>query len=1747
MEVEFTNPSTPQIDLTQPDTPQADPIDVTNKDAVALPEGNIAQRSAKWDYGMGSDSPGREVLGDQIRLGTDKPLREHRAALEELAQRQAKLNVINQIASARKGPVSEDEMSFILGLKNVNEKVPPEVIMEHEYGRKFASDLAQAQMIKDHVQAWNQYNPDAVNDALNLTSNIVSKREMFLKEYEGYHAKFQQLPWFTTPGPLSDAAPFGLGTVLGSLGAESKVGGFLQTNAVPFASWARLAMGLGEMQQPFPGGILENRVKHLNSLPLAEAQKEFKRDMEDLWSRNPTDAMRLAEATISYSSSQQMTDNIWGSLDLYGVVHGVAMGMQGEKAAMGLTDFGKTRGMPKLPEPPDLLKDFTPSGREVFSSVQRVKEDVQVAKEPRSFTLEELNRGRKGLGLPEFEPQSFKPTEFPSSPKTAEVAKELGLRDIERMKAGLASEGVEASTETIQAWQKAWSGFERTLKDTTNAAIVHPDTRIETVLSGLGDVENSAKAAVTREAQNIQAGRPSMDARSMRERLLVVYNSDLTPNPGSFSREFTTRLSEEFQQKAANIVDTIAGHPQFNRMPEATLDDGLKAAAQRVINRFPKINDAIMDVRYVRSLDNKGTLEGLTNTNKSEVVFGLPNAKPFTSANQAEFYGKVRYKLGAGNFEVEPHGAGFTLVVRESVDEIDKTLKAGLAIPTENQSPVSWKNFIGLLRTSKDTLPQINNEARNLTTHVGQVLNNLAKDLAEPIGKLSKDEYKNMNKFFTLDRDFPSPIDGSPGRFFDTIGGFESEYRGVFGRNPSEKEVQTYFSYRMLNDTDFNLRQLSLYKDIDRMGVKNWRFRVTLPETEKNPKSTSYSPYIYGKEVQDLPNHNAGVYFMDNSIEGGGKYYRTNDFKESRGELLAKIREGGHKIIQLAQPTQRPLAGHLESGGDIINFVVSKEATSSPLVWDDLLPYNPGGHRVYAPQHYVKQAIVSRSGGRYNYEGDVTLFGQESRAETQQFAKALNESRELLRSGNESASEANLTRNLPLHDLPFSEFKRRFDSGAWNLDEPFVAVKHGESLGEPHFGLKERYSNPGQVFHNEHNSPYNLFSQVDKEFLGSRDPDLKTIKTYGTEADPLFHLETARLVDPLTTMHRSATSIINSRMMGDYKQLAVESWLEQHHTEMGVGLETLRQNPLYWIHNPVWNKGADAAALATAKVARKAILNFLGEDSPDVKVFKWIQQKITDGIYETLGQKASDQFAANTVLNKITDPGRYARAIATHEKLGLFNPVQYLNQAQTVFHSSAVAGPTNGIPGTFAAVLSTRLGYTEDPAIIDKFAGFADKFYGKQNFLDAMSVMERTGWNKVQKETAWRDDVKEPSLIMNKGQKFLDAGLWAFKEGERLSRETAMFTAFREWRKANPNAPIDDRVIAKLLDRADTLNVNMTASSMAPIQTGVMSMPLQFWTYQIHLAEQLLPGWSSRLTPVEKARAFASYGALYGLPIALGTNVALWPMYDTLRQTYLEADKPFDGTATDLAFNGLSGMITNMVMGKEYSISQRFGPQGQSTIRDLLHGDKKWYELLWGVSGSGIADIYNSAAPVAHGVAALLKGQSSEYPLVAQDLQDTTRNISTVNNALKAYYALNYGKQYTKADNPLTNVDKRDAAMLAMGVQRQDVADMFLMQDSIKMQKNSQNEAEKEIRKEITRALDAAANKDEQASTDHLARARFYFKANNFMETDKQRIFAQTMKEYGNRQDKIEYDFFTKILNGLETGKKFKPTQQPGR
>ena len=608
----------------------------------------------------------------------------------------------------------------------------------------------------------------------------------------------------------------------------------------------------------------------------------------------------------------------------------------------------------------------------------------------------------------------------------------------------------------------------------------------------------------------------------------------------------------------------------------------------------------------------------------------------------------------------------------------------------------------------------------------------------------------------------------------------------------------------------------------------------------------------------------------------------------------------------------------------------------------------------------------------------------------------------------------------------------------------------------------------------------------------------------------------------MATINQAVTELTRSRNLEDLKISAMERYIREFGDVIDRSPEEIASDPLDALHNADFVRNhPDNSKIVAAKNARRSLLNFLGTRSPIRESIDQTLLKLVDFTYDTLGQKATDKIAGWD-LTSFNDPFKYARTVAFHSKLGLFNPLQLVLQAQSMTHVIGVAGPVNGFQGSAAAILAQFARMTKKSNIIDHFGTMSTKFgWKKEEFLEAHKEFRSSGLFRIEGEVAQLDDVIDPSMFKSKIGTFFDKGTIFFREGERMVRTAAYFTAYREWRKANPTKALDNIARQGIMTRTSDLFVNMTRASNAGVQQGVFSLPTQFLSFQVRLMEQML---GKRLTPREKMRAITTYSVMYGLPIGtLGITLGgVAPVYEDVRKAALERGLDVDNQATELFFSGLPQFMLKVATGENVNFAQRFGPGGLGAFEEALFGEKGVIEIMFGASGSITNSMLNHALPFFGSLADVTSGEQGQLPVLVSDFMDLTAEISSVNNVTKALYALNSGKYVTRNEIPVDDVNTVQAMLLAIGLTPTEISDAFLKIGSLKDLTAHQEPMRKGFIKYTRKAWQAESIEEADA---FFKKAKVYYETGGFTPMDKVRMIKDAVRGHTHLVPKVNLMF----------------------
>jgi hypothetical protein len=1217
-------------------------------------------------------------------------------------------------------------------------------------------------------------------------------------------------------------------------------------------------------------------------------------------------------------------------------------------------------------------------------------------------------------------------------------------------------------------------------------------------------------------------------------------NSWLKGNSRIFSTEAAERIGKELARTTEPLLQTLVAGNRIQRLGdgEAVLGAMAKQAQEVVKREYPHLADRVLDAKpVIRSRIGIGDVWSVG------VQLGDENASLFKSVEAAENAAKSQFGFKEGTYTTGQRGAGYYVQVTKPVDETDPFIRA-LPIETENETPRSlFGSLFSRVRTPEDTLSVGARQDRLLSTYGVGELQALIRPAAKHIADLPKKSRNNLRDFLEADRNFSSIVQKEngaqeqvEGRFAQSLSEFGERWHETFGHDPTEAEATAYYEAVRLNDLDWAFRNFRVFRDKYRLGMELVDFKPGPGFTYDGIEAKSVDKVDWDKE--------AGVLVMR---EGDMPlFFRTNEQGRTFGEgvptqkdYVEKLQGEGYRLFQVSPFGDKALKASKNNaylaeagvGDEKIHYVLSRNQDIRPLPLNQL-EYKPGLHRLYTDGFYVAQPKITRLNRagelvhRYDYDTNIMMFTNGAKAE--KYAKVFENIRMMLKRG-ENPDEY-IKANLPkepgdirsLFEAKYNDAGQKIADAPLSLEDPISSRATGTNIGDK-VELGKMY--PG--FRKSSDDPLNLYQDLNKDYIGGRDPVIETIQETGSMNNPILKSVPAKMIDAYSTLNRGVADMLQARFIDDYKIKSIENWIKEFgHTLKVDHPEQLMRNPTRHLFNPDWNTNVNATDLVAAKTSLMALRQFLGTSTDFSKNLRWVKQRMLDSVYNTYGDKTAE-LASNWLLSTTTDPLKYMRSVAFHTNLGLFNPVQLFLQGQTFFHMSAIAGPTIAAKAAPAAWFMRALRFTDDENIINKFAGMASKFGMKEaDFKEAYAALRKSGMDRVGAEVGMRDDMLDPQLISTKLGKFAEWSPVFFNEGERFVRSSGYIAAYLEWRGANPIAKLTEKVEAQILQRADLFSGNMSRASNASWQKGFASIPTQFFAYQFRIMEQLL---GKRLGPTPQARALTRarilgmYSLIYGMPVAAGATTAVWPWTDTIRQTLIDKGINYDeNVLTRGLVDGFASVLVEGATGNKYNVGQRYGPGGLTALKDWISGDKSGAALLLGVSGANIGAMAHSFWPVLGDVADMVSGKTAGSLLV-EDMADFTREISSANNAFKTIYALNYGKLISKNEINLSDVDKTSALIVSLaGLQPQELEDAFLKKNILANMKDAQKAASKEAVKWIRRAL---RSDDPQTREQYKTRAQLEIEGTDMTFDQRAAVFAEAMKDSDTFVSKIDRDF----------------------
>ena len=710
-------------------------------------------------------------------------------------------------------------------------------------------------------------------------------------------------------------------------------------------------------------------------------------------------------------------------------------------------------------------------------------------------------------------------------------------------------------------------------------------------------------------------------------------------------------------------------------------------------------------------------------------------------------------------------------------------------------------------------------------------------------------------------------------------------------------------------------------------------------------------------------------------------------------------------------------------------------------------------------------------------------------------------------------------------------------------EHPITYVRKGESSIDTSSYLKDKYGEDLQ----DATTAGSLASQFKVQYTGKRDAEhLFTAENKGTWNKPLWQYSPAKMLDPIPVAGRALNRIINSQFGDDLKIASMTHWLKQALAakllDYGPNTENYVWHAPWRVFNGdiKWNDTVDnAKAIAFFKGNRAKIQAFSGVSNPTVSFLHSMADDIAKTLYNKFGPKAA--IAPVWLLPKLHDPWRIARSIVVHPILGMFKLSAAVMQGTTFVNTLAMAGPGHALPGVFGAMLHEFTRLNDTPEFMDFLDNIAFGMgWKKGEWKEVSNKLKYSGFFNVGSEVGIVDDPSRVDLVRGIGRvkdKVLNAGMTPFREGAQFVRGASWFTAHHEFRygsnnkyawKGDPTGPRTREEELQVLNRAGTLDHNMSRAGNAMYQSGIGSIPAMFWSYRLRLTNLML---GKQLTGAEKLRLFAFSSIAFGLPAGglglLGVPLGEWIKSGAYQgyfglQPYAVGQNEAMSTAME---GGLAEAVAHLT-GNWYNFSQ----YGNQSLLDDVARDKTIHQMIAGAPGEWFGNAYAKISPLAGDFVDWAWNHDKGTTL--NDVVEAAKLINSVNVAWSAVTAINTRNWYTRAGNiEMTDVSPLNALLMAAtGLRETKALDAFERGRILKDQQDAQNYAKSQAIQQLHFAIASRRDNDPAAFAAHRRNANSLLRAAGYPEEKIYQVWDEAEDTYQQDVPKLINKNFEKSL-----------------
>lgn len=1631
-------------------------IDPTAVAAPAVPEVSIAPidppppvnpevtaaKVVKAKIGLPTFDMPHDAMFQSIMDGQEENLRKHAAAMVDFQTSLRKQQVFNDLAQSQNRPFTPIEAETIKQFLNVKE-TDPQSVFEEFYAKNYVENLRKAAQDNpdSYLNEIMEQHPEAFEKGITTGVDLKAKKEFF----KTLEAKVQEV----TEGRSTVKALFDL------------LKGF-----APVYNEYNLRAELSN-QKNLLGALLDEEATKTYQLPFEQAKQRSVAIVNSLLSGklggNPDLAARYIQHLNDPSYTSTIIDNVFSAMDLIGLGAkpvGLLKRRQMNTALnKSLADLVKSEELPVGSQSAfntDMLKlkqGFVPETvfekTSEYTANEKTLADIKIKLTDRTLLeTERTNLESHAKGLTEWLSDTNNKNQFKQGTiSTSSYMADLGKR-------------IEEASQRLDLKPAFTPEYAFNPKSASTVSHMQGMTKdIEARGADVaGNFKEAATASVTKEVnQALTVGPSPFDpmkglTSSFNERLMAVKG-----DTRNFSQELVNRVVNDIQATGSKLADAIKNTIKIEQVPALLAErKNISALVEKARTEFPGLGNAVMDVK-VRP-------DPITNLPMKDFYFGKDSITLFGTERTAKaFIIQNGFKDAA---RVEPKGSGYMVVVSKPQDVTDPLIRGLLHTTNGTRTPDSWLNayggYLGSFRTPEDTLAAENLMNRKAAAYGPSTLLKLAKEAGAEIQKLRgwslpgsarRAKWNQWKLVMDEIRKVKDPVTGNYEGGFKTIGDLSHFYQNTIHRLPDDQEVAAAFHFQNQSAIVHELNNLRVRSEKLRVGAETHTVYTLQPKALDDPKkrsTPSVNVKVDGTIIKDhIPRDGEAILIVGKHL-GQERVVSVDGFAKGIAEqrYLKAIQNGEKVLIRLTNPEEYPFK-HWNTGEARPKYVLADTVDSKPLDWQQVVKRTLPD---YDYDHYVAQPIIKYDPITkiHHYEGDRHIAAFNIRAMGGDVAEKLDKMREFFKADDLAGARAyHAATKLP---QDFEEIHNWFKPDVTpeglpvparlSKDDKIRLIPYNKTVNDLDKDLQRQYEGS---FRDQTKEGYRKDMPAGMDFF--RDPknpgQQMTLANQGSKANPLYSMTPVEYVTPITSMNRALNRAINDHFLNDYKMFSVEHWIQEAKEFLAVPDNSLAAAPTYFFHNPIWKTSAPVDKVNNLMTAQLQIRQFLGIQDKTATYLHAAAQTLADAMYDK-GYK--NALVPTWALPMLRDPTVYVRSMAFDMKLGLFALPQLWVQMQTFTNIFGIAGIRHAGSGTAATMLHQWSRFSHDPAILEHLDSIATRMgFRPGEFKEAHTLGTNTGFMNVANEHAIRDNPFGNALTGG-DTGFLSFGRVAFTEGERSTRIGAWYTAYHEYRTANPTGAIGNAELRTILDRADLLTMNMSRASSSQLNQGLMSIPTQFLTYQLRTAELIL---GKRLTPIERARTFGFNALMYGVPVAFGLSGL--PIGDAIRRDAIESGYTLgDGYINSMVTEGgLSTLIAaltgggDLQKGNYYNVGERFGSKGFDQF-DPLRSDEPWWKLIGGAASSTLVNTAISMDGFTRAMLSAFRDDNKAYQMTVDDLVAPFKEISSVLALSKFAMALNTGKWISKKEEPVSDVDKGNAIFMYLsGLQPQEQSDMY--------------------------------------------------------------------------------------------------------